>query len=624
MTSIDPVRLPATPGTAARLGIDDPARLLAVRDTGLLDTDPEQIFDGLTELAASVLNAPYALVTLVDDRRSFWKSRSGVADPELMQSAIEDSFCQYVVSSGQPLIVGDAATDPLTAGNPAISQLGVAAWAGFPLRSAQGHTLGTFCVVDTRVREWTGREVEILRVLADAANREISLRQSMADAELANAKLSLLVEAGQLLAETTDLPVSLERLTHLVVPLLGDWCVISVVDEDGHLADRGWWHHDEASRELVSRFVGNRLVGLNEDGATNRARLSKRPVIVESGALEAGLAVLRSPEARAAYQQLAPVSYAVFPMTAGNRVNGVLAILRDGSRPPMTPVAIEVASGVAQRAGLALENARLFEAQRVAVEHLAMANARIVATAKHDRIVARALQDALLPNLIDSDELELSARYLTADGADQVGGDFYDVIVTDGGATSLVIGDVSGHDIGAAAEMGRITNMLRAMLWQQPEGSPAEVLAQLDRAMRDFDVRTMSTAALVHIEGPNGTGHRAVRWSNAGHLPPMLVQSDGTVRALTGRPDRPLAVDPRGARHDHQDVMPVDATLLVYTDGLVETPQRDVDTGLEQLRQYLQAHCGDPLESLVDGVLSELIADQPTDDVAVVALRLRQ
>lgn len=620
MTSLDPVQA----RTSAITGIDDPIRLLAVRDTGLLDTEPEDAFDGLTQLAASLLDTPFAFVTLVDNRRSYWKSRTGIADPDVNQTAVENSFCQYVINSGEPLIVGDVTSDPFTAGNPAIASMGVAAWAGFPLKSASGHALGTFCVVDTRVRDWTPREVESLRVLALAANREISLRQVMADQQLANAKLGLLVEAGQMLAETTDLAASLERLTHLIVPLLGDWCVISVVDDDGQLSDRGWWHHNEASRRWVDQFVGNRLLDLKSDGATNKAWLTRRPVICDSDALDTGLAVIGSPEARAAYAELAPSSYAVFPLTAGDRVNGMLAILRDDSRPPMSPVAIEVATALAERAGGALENVRLFEAQRIAVDRLAAANARIVATAKHDRVVARALQDALLPNLIDSDELEVSARYLTADGADQVGGDFYDAIFTDEGATTLVIGDVSGHDIAAAAEMGRITNMLRAFLWQEPDGSPAEMLARLDRAMRDFDVRTMTTAALVHIEAGDGSGRRRVRWSNAGHLPPMLVEADGTVRALVGPPDRPLAVNARSTRHDHLDWMPEDATLLVYTDGLVETRTRDVDTGLTQLSLYLQEHQGASLETLVDGVLTELIADQPTDDVAVVALRLRR
>ncbi len=602
-------------------GIDDPARLRAVRSTGLLDTAPDEAFDGLARLAASLLDAPFAFVTLVDDRRSFWKSRIGIEDPSLVQNDVEESFCQYVVNSGQALIVDDVRLNPLTSNNPSIAKMGVAAWAGYPLESPDGHVLGSFCVLDVRAREWTQRDAEVLRVLSLAASREVSLRESTADGQLSNAKLNLLVEAGQILAESLEVEKSVGRLARLIVPLLGDWCVVSVVQSDGQLKDLGWWHATDTGRELVEDFVRDRLTDLGTFGATQQAKRNHQPVVVDHGALEAGLAVLVGPRARQAYQLLMPDSYAVFPMAAGNRVNGVLAIMRDAGRVPMSRVAIEVATGIAHRAGLALENARLFEAQRVAAEQLALANARILATARHDRVVARALQDALLPKITDSGQFDVSARYLTADGADQVGGDFYDVIVTEEGVTTLVIGDVSGHDIAAAAVMGRITNMLRALVSDRPAESPAEVLGRLDRVMRDLRVRSMTTAALVRIDG---SGVRQLRWSNAGHLPPICVSASGEVRFLSGAPDRPLGVNVRTERVDHLDAMDSDATLILYTDGLVETRSRDVDTGLAEFFQYLKDNHRLPLDGLLDGALAALVSDQPTDDVAIVGVRLRR
>lgn len=158
--------------------VRDPGRLAAVEASGLLDTAAEEPFDRLARLAAVTLDAPLAFVTVVDERRSFWKSCIGVdvGEPVDRQNAVEESFCQYVIGLDAELIVGDAASDPRTAGNPAIEGMGVRAWAGFPLRAPGGEALGSFCVVDTRVRRWRDRDVQVLRTLAEAAAGEVALR----------------------------------------------------------------------------------------------------------------------------------------------------------------------------------------------------------------------------------------------------------------------------------------------------------------------------------------------------------------------------------------------------------------------------------------------------------------
>lgn len=161
--------------------VHDRSRLDAVEATGLLDTGPEESFDRLTSLAATLLNAPFAFTTLVDSTRSFWKSCVGVAasQPEQRQNAVEESFCQYVVGSSRELLVGDAANDPRTRENPSVKSMGVAAWAGFPLHAPDGEVLGSFCVMDTQRREWTDRDAEVLRTLAAAAAGEIALRAAL-------------------------------------------------------------------------------------------------------------------------------------------------------------------------------------------------------------------------------------------------------------------------------------------------------------------------------------------------------------------------------------------------------------------------------------------------------------
>ena len=135
-----------------RARVRDQTRLAAVASTGLVDTELEEVFDRLTRLAAVALGVRWAFVTLVDDRRSFWKSCFGTGAVEIADRAnpVEESFCQYVVASGTALLIDDARLDPRTRTNPLIEKMGVLAWAGAPVVSASGQVLGTFCVVDSR------------------------------------------------------------------------------------------------------------------------------------------------------------------------------------------------------------------------------------------------------------------------------------------------------------------------------------------------------------------------------------------------------------------------------------------------------------------------------------------
>lgn len=165
--------------------IADPVRLASVHATGLLDTGPDEEFDQLARLACRVLDTPYAFVTLVDDTRSFWKACIGVAseDPADRQNAVEESFCQYVVRTDEPLIVGDVTKNAMTRDNPSIESMGVRAWAGHPVRDASGQVLGTMCAVDTETRDWTDDDDDLLRLLAESASNVIQLRTELTRTE---------------------------------------------------------------------------------------------------------------------------------------------------------------------------------------------------------------------------------------------------------------------------------------------------------------------------------------------------------------------------------------------------------------------------------------------------------
>ncbi|MDP9452216.1 MAG: SpoIIE family protein phosphatase [Actinomycetota bacterium] len=191
---------------AASTRASDPVRLAAVASSGLLDSEPDERFDRLAGLAALLLEAPMAFVTVVDARRSWFKSCIGMAAGSEREVPLAHSFCQYVIESSRPLIVADARTDPLTAGNPAIDSAGVAAWAGFPVTGSGGEVLGTLCVVDTVPRSWTERDVTVLETLADAVSANVALRAALtAEQEARQVAEATAAQAALAAAESTEL-----------------------------------------------------------------------------------------------------------------------------------------------------------------------------------------------------------------------------------------------------------------------------------------------------------------------------------------------------------------------------------------------------------------------------------
>jgi serine phosphatase RsbU (regulator of sigma subunit) len=164
----------------------DAQRLAAVRATGLLDTGAEDNFDRLASLARMLLAAPMAFVTLVDDRRSFWKSAVGeipAAVAAARQTSVEESFCQHVIAADGAVLICETEEDPRTSANRLVHELKVKAYAGFPVRSRTGEVLGSFCVVDHRRRVWSESDIDVLRTLSYSASREIALLDAVEEAQ---------------------------------------------------------------------------------------------------------------------------------------------------------------------------------------------------------------------------------------------------------------------------------------------------------------------------------------------------------------------------------------------------------------------------------------------------------
>jgi serine phosphatase RsbU (regulator of sigma subunit) len=286
----------------------------------------------------------------------------------------------------------------------------------------------------------------------------------------------------------------------------------------------------------------------------------------------------------------------------------------------------ELAADTVERsAAVALATRAAVAASGAASERLHEANRQLKRAGVHDRLVAVALQEAMLTRLPEPTGLLLAARYLTAAEQDQVGGDWYDAIALPTGVTTLVIGDVVGHDIRAAATMGQLRNILRAQLLERND-PPSDVVARLDRAIRDLHIDTIATLILANVEPPSTAERGSVatlRWSNAGHPAPILIHADGTTIALDDSTDLLLGFAPDCARRDHSFPIPPGATLLLYTDGLVETRTDSIDVGQRRLLETARKHYRRDPGDLLDAVLTDMVGDRPGDDVAVLAVRFQ-
>ncbi|MFF1718399.1 PP2C family protein-serine/threonine phosphatase [Streptomyces sviceus] len=255
--------------------------------------------------------------------------------------------------------------------------------------------------------------------------------------------------------------------------------------------------------------------------------------------------------------------------------------------------------------------ARARELQEVN-ERLRQAHAR-------DREVALALQEAMLPASRQTLHHRAAVRYRPAVGALHVCGDWYDLVDLVGGhRVGVSVGDVVGHGLAAAGVMGQLRSALSAAS-RVAEG-PAQALDVLGRYAHVVDGAESATAVTTFIDFDHGT----LTYSSAGHLPPMLVHSDGRVECLDKATDPPLDARPDPMpRPQATTTFTSGATLALYTDGLVERRGEDIDKGLTRLAESLARHREDAPETLADAVLLELLPPGgATDDTALVIVRL--
>ncbi|MFF3762339.1 SpoIIE family protein phosphatase [Streptomyces sp. NPDC002185] len=425
-------------------------------------------------------------------------------------------------------------------------------------------------------------------------------QEAHTEVERARHRFALLAEAGARIGTTLDLRQTAEEAVRFLVPQLADSADVQMLEsvlapDDPAASTRG------VLRRLAARFpdpsaptallVPGQTFQIPLDSVYEQVVGRGRPTNLYTSDIPALFTDPRT-EALRAYFATRTGSARLVPLVARGQVLGAITVTRLRTREPFDAQDCVLIDEVVARAALNIDNARLYTTQREAALTL-----------------QRSLTNNELPAVTG---LELTGRYLPASSHD-VGGDWFDVIALPGGRTGLVIGDVMGHGIHAAAVMGQLRTAVRTLA--RHDIPPARMLSSLDAVVADLGEDEMATC--VYAVHDPATGGWVI--ARAGHPPPAVATPDGTITFLEGEPGTPLGT---GA-HDfgtQEVVLPEGGLLVLYTDGLIEARGRDLDQGMRQLAEALRP-LDRPLGTLCDEVLGRLLVGAAQDDVAMLLAR---
>jgi PAS domain S-box-containing protein len=441
------------------------------------------------------------------------------------------------------------------------------------------------------------REAELARAVAERARTDAERAQ--AEAERAQSRLALMAEATSTLIATLDMTDLLDRLAALCVPRLADWVFLTLVDEFGEVRQTAARHRHGRQADL-QEFSALHALHLPANSPTRRSIATSKPLLLQELTPELVGEIVVDPQALEAFRRLGGQSVLTVPMVARRRTIGALALVLAPGERSFTREDVEVAEDLAGRAALAIDNVRLYQ---------------------REHSVADTLQRSLLPELPDVPGIESAAHYVSASSAADVGGDFYDLLHLPDGSVAIVVGDVVGHDVAAAAAMGHLRGLLRACVWDADDADPGAVLARVDRLVQGLRVASLATMVYARAVRPAEDGAPwRVHVANAGHPPILLRSPSGAVRVIDELSGLLVGVDAATYRETLILDVPSGSTLIAYTDGLIERPGRDMDLGIHELCERLAAAPADAsLRDLCDAAVSGALDHR--DDVALIAVR---
>ncbi|MFH9889875.1 SpoIIE family protein phosphatase [Streptomyces luteogriseus] len=438
------------------------------------------------------------------------------------------------------------------------------------------------------------------------------------DLHQAQRRLALLNEASAVIGSTLDLDRTVQELAEILVPRVADFAAVDLLGDvlagrepdvqgAGRAGDLGRVVHRSVREDLPEAVVAPRdKVGYPE-GSPQWQCLSTGAPVLNAVLDPASPWLLYDPVRRARLHKLGIHSHMVVPLRARGVTMGVATLMRWHDPIAFAAEDLLLVEELAGRAAVCIDNARRFHR-----EHKS----------------ALTLQRNLLPHKLPTDAaVEASYRYLPTDTEAGVGGDWFDVLPLACGRVGLVVGDVIGHGIRAAATMGRLRTAVHTLA--DLDLAPEELLSHLD----DLVNRLAQEAEEAHPSGVEGVVgatclygvydpvvHRAT-FARAGHPPPALAHLHKAVEYLDIPAGPPLGVG--GLPFESAEVdIPQDSILALYTDGLLTASDGDTDTGLERL-SFALAHPDRPLEEICDTMEHTLLPDSPRDDVAFLVARPR-
>lgn len=573
------------------------------------ETGADASFDRYARIVRRTLGVPVALVSIVEESRQVFPGAAGLPEPYATQreTPLSHSFCQYVVADRRPLIVTDAREDDRLSGNLAIEELDVIAYAGWPVTDHDGRVIGSLCAIDNRPRRWTDYDIEGLADLAAACSVELAQRELRRQtkhelwlAEHLHQRSRVLLALSESLSTTRTLAEVAVVVEQVGVEQLG-------------CSRAGIWLRDGLDRM--------------QDDPTGETveKLEYVPNADSDWAQASELAFLTADDANPVgrcFQSAEPL-YFLDRRSQDVAFDDPHLATDSGQARAMLPLGL---SG--QRFGVLVlvwpHDQQGDDEHRTTIKAMATYTAQAVGRSLllQERVdVSATLQTAMLTELPQPEGLELAARYRPAGLREQVGGDWYDALVLPSGSTAVIIGDVVGHDIRAAAVMGQFRNTLRAFVWAV-EDRPSVSVTRLDHAIAPLGLDAMASVLLARIDAAEtGLATRTVTWTSAGHLPALVVGPDGATTWLDPAPDVMLGVAPDVARRDHDAEIEPGSLLMLFTDGLVERRDASIVDGLDRLAESAAQHRGATVEDFLDAVLDDLLGPDLADDVAVIAVR---
>ncbi len=554
------------------------AALQRVTDAALAYLSEDDLLPELLARIAEILDTDTAALLLLEPDGRMLRARAAKGIEEEVERGVRipvgKGFAGRIAAERRPITIDDV--DHADILNPILREKGIRSLLGVPLLVGD-RVLGVLHVGTLVPRRFTDDDRELLQLAADRAAIAIAHAQLFERERAARVRL----EAVQRLTDATLAYLSedelLKELLVRVSELLATDTVAILLLEPGGEALRA-----RASKGIEEEVEQGVRVPFGR-GFAGRIAAERRPIFLP----DVEHADIHNPLLR----EKGIRSLLGVPLLVEGRVIGVLHV---GTLTPreFTEDETELLRLAADRAAPAIENARLFE----------------------DRRVAEVLQRHLLPQELPSIAgLEVASRYLPA-ASSSLGGDWYDVFELPDGRVAMVVGDVVGHGVHAAAAMAQLRTALRAYA---AEGhGPAAVVAAVDRMMWQLGPSMMTTLAYAVLD-PADERFEIV---SAGHPPPLLVGPDGNAWLLPIEPAVPLGTQ-RSASYRAESVpLPAGTTLVLYTDGLIERRGEPFDDGLERLRAL--ASGSEDVERLCADAIDRLLPADVPDDVALVAIRV--